>query len=115
MEYLSIRINKNEQDLLKIIYEDLPEKIPHESFETKKFNGDLGDVIVTILIPVTVPFLAVLFQKLITTKPEIKEHKKIIEIAYSDKKLYFENSDIEDVRAIIRELSAVEQDDKPNR
>lgn len=104
METLAVDFSKNNKEFELLLLKIFGEKVQDKFLESRKFNGDIVNIVVTILIPVTVPFLAVLFQNYLVKDDETIETEKTVKFTHNNEIYLLKNYNIQEVSELLKEL-----------
>lgn len=110
MEALTIKFIKSDKEFEKLLVDIFGESIKKKIIEPKHFDGDILNIVATLIIPVTTPFLAVLFQNYIQKKKKTSDTTKKVAFKWDGKEIIFENYDLEEMGNIMKQLSNRKQD-----
>lgn len=105
MEALTIKFTKSDKEFEGLLVDIFGESIKKKIIEPKHFNGDILNIAATLIIPISTPFLAVLFQNHVQNKKKTSDITKKVEFKWDGKEIIFENYDLEELRNIMKQLS----------
>ncbi|MCX6318628.1 MAG: hypothetical protein NTW29_15145 [Bacteroidetes bacterium] len=104
MENMVLEFSENDIEFKSLMVELYGEQIEGEYMTSNQFNGDLVDVIISIIIPITIPFLAVAYQKSLEKKKEDTKSKvKKVKFIKDGKEITFENYSVGELRSLLKE------------
>jgi hypothetical protein len=103
MNQLIVDFQRDDVIIKDLFIEIFGSEIQEDIIESRKFNGDIINIVATILIPASVPFLTVLFQKYFERKKNLKSSKSV-KMSFGDEEYYFENFEVEEIATILREV-----------
>ncbi len=102
MEKIIIEFLKEDKEFENLLVELYGSNIKNNFIETNNFNGDIVDVFISIIIPVAIPFLQVLYQKRLEKNKKVEDGRKTIRFIKDGQEISFENYDINEIREILR-------------
>ena len=106
MDSLAIDFSKENKEIEELIIEVFGDDIRNNFIESKNFNGDIVNIIATVIIPIAMPIITVLFQKYLEKK-EDKDTADKITIIYNHEEFIFKHNDINVVNNFLLESKGV--------
>lgn len=104
METLVVEFSKSNHEFETLIIKNLGEEIKNNFLESRKFNGDVANVIVTVLIPIAVPFLTVLFQKYLEKNDQNLDAEKTVILTINNEEYTIKNYSQSEISKLLIEL-----------
>ncbi len=101
MNKIIVEFLKEDKEFEAMLAELYGVKIKNDFIETNNFNGDVIDVFISIVIPMTIPFLQVLYQKSLEKNKKKENKTKVVRFIKDGNEISFDNYDLKEIKQIL--------------
>lgn len=110
MSNLIVEIDTSDTYTLETIKKELSNQVSFDVIESRRFDGDLFQVITTIVIPIMASMIPTFLQKYNSTS-NIHLNEKEIKIKFKSGEIYCKNVSIDELREILKVVSKKDSSD----
>jgi hypothetical protein len=108
MSAIAIEFSEQNEVFKSQLLDIIGGQVTDDFIKSKNLHGDIVNVLVTVIIPVAMPLIAVLFDKYLVKLDKAPSDDKSVNITWNGEEYMFKNHDLQDVSDFLKELKKME-------